>query len=364
MARCWSKRNILVVQMAEMVHRDRYIATALLCLLCLEHFISLIDEWDFVRNSRIRFVNILFLFNRHTVLVVFAINLAVSSFGFTSLSTNLFSLGTVFVVLSNMHACHLELYVFSENRVYVGEEELLYIVASAITIGLTLSHNIQRPTLEPTLHICIHHPVKWELATWGILCAHNVLLLVVTGLHTRWDKKSGRGSSHLVNLFYRDAWIYSSIVSLCAIANILKLSLASTSVNSLLNFYTPAVLSITVSRLVFNMRRARLSYQAKEQQQQQSFTQNTAWTPHYIKKRLSQRRADADGVHTDGDATLVLGQAESQGAFVVDSPRPAKPIYLTLDLNFSSFGEEDWFFFPSPIRVPHEQHRSSPSFIP
>lgn len=258
------------VHVVQHIQASRYLSAAGLVFMLYDHLLTFGDEVEYVWSSRWTLPKGLFLFVRYLVPTAMIIN----SYQMSGLSQMILPdifcvvwlcvaayLGLITIAISNFIVL-LRLWVlWDRNRRLMAWTILYYVLTQIATIAcstIVIGKMIPAISFQKTLGICILS----DRAHIALFWAPGIFFEVMVFITTFWNAvgRPQDRNSPFVKAMYRDGLAYFMILFSLRMTNLLLALFAPLSLIFLGCFFIWASTTVTLTRLVLNLRR--MSYRA------------------------------------------------------------------------------------------------------
>lgn len=242
----------------------QYVAASGFVILLYDHLLTFSDEVRLIWQAKCTVAKLLFLYNRYVVPISMLIQtVSYSGVGGVVLSDQFckqwgataFTFGVVSIATSDFMVL-LRLWVIWDRRiklvVWTMFLFILSVIATGILLGFLISHIITTIAFDPSMHIC---KVSSELhmgRVWAPGVASQIVVFV-TALWNAYDKPRTQ-HMQMTRILYRDGTMYFAALVALRAANLVLAAVMPVSLQFLGTFFVWCTTTLTVSRLVLDLR--------------------------------------------------------------------------------------------------------------
>ncbi|KAG0696334.1 hypothetical protein DFH29DRAFT_209326 [Suillus ampliporus] len=246
---------------------SQYVSAAGLVVLLWDHLLTFHDEVELIWRAPLSFPKLLFLFNRYVVpasLIVLTYDITLSD----SVCLTWFGVGVVVGMVSigtSNFLVLLRLWVLWDRRTrLVLATLILFMLTQTTSLVFTayiVSTMLPFMVFEPYLHVCMLKE-KVDLA---ILWAPGIVFEVMVFIMTWWNALDRPLPQHakMAKVMYRDGSTYFFVLFALRLVNLVLSIAAPLSLTFLGIFFIWSACSVTLTRLIMNLRRVTAEAEAE-----------------------------------------------------------------------------------------------------
>ncbi|KAG8954746.1 hypothetical protein FRC04_011179 [Tulasnella sp. 424] len=254
-----------ILEVAEHITITRYLILAGFIILIYDHFLTLVEEIEFVWRRPKNLISWIFLGNRYMTPVVLAVDIYDKLGGAKDLSVAVIVTWVVgeLVLHVSSHASIHALVVIRVNALW-GNRPMIrwplygtWLMYFVLTLSIALAAgivNIATFRPDPVINICYSIVGNFVFWVWVPPLILEFVLFALTVAKAFQQNRRVISSMPIAYVLYRDGALYFIVITLCSIFNLIVWKWLPLSYFALAKYFTLGLVNAMASRMVLNLR--------------------------------------------------------------------------------------------------------------